>query len=368
VYPQELLRSIEIGEEKDWEFKSARGGVPKSLWETYSAMANTDGGFIVLGVEQRGNELTVRGLDDPNRIRKSFWDTIHNPTKISINLLSDDDVVVKKFTEASLLVVRVPRATRHQRPVYIGQNPLTGTYRRDYDGDYHCSQDEVGRMLADRAEEPADSRILENFGLDDLDESSIQQYRQRLSALRPTHPWLSEDVIGLLRKLGGWRRDRKSGQDGPTVAGLLMFGKAQAIGDPDAVPQYHLDYRERYSEDPEVRWTDRLTIDGTWEANLFQFYQRVIRRLVSDLKTPFELDTSSLFRKDDTVVHEAIREAMVNALIHADYRGQGGIVVDKYPARFEISNPGSLLVSMAQRLRRLYQRQWHQFWQRRRRL
>ena len=61
-----------------------------------------------------------------------------------------------------------------------------------------------------------------------------------------------------------------------------------AIRDISAMPQYHVDYRERLSDDPEVRWTDRLTVDGTWTANLFQFYQRVLSRLFADLKVPFQ--------------------------------------------------------------------------------
>ena len=75
-------------------------------------------------------------------------------------------------------------------------------------------------MLSDRAEEAADSRILDGYGLADLDLPSLHQYRQRFASLKPTHPWLSEDDKGLLIKLGGWRRDRKSGNEGLTVAGL----------------------------------------------------------------------------------------------------------------------------------------------------
>ena len=126
-----------------------------------------------------------------------------------------------------------------------------------------------------------------------------------------------------------------------------MFGKDEAIRDHSAIPQYHVDYRERLSDDPEVRWTDRLTGDGTWTANLFQFYQRVLSRLFADLKVPFQL-RPDMFRKDETIVHEAIREALVNALIHADYRGKGGIVIEKYRDRITLSNPGSLLLPVEQ--------------------
>ena len=202
-------------------------------------------------------------------------------------------------------------------------------------------------MLADQAEEPADSLILEQFTLDDLDLPSLHQYRHRLASRQPTHPWLDADDKGLLRKINGWRSCRKNGNEGLTVAGLLMFGREEAIR--EAVPQYHLDFREKLSTDPQIRWTDRLTLDGTWSGNLYQFYLRVIQRLSADLKLPFQLD-SDLIRKGETVVHVAIREALINTLIHADYQGQGGIIIEKYLDRFEFSNPGSLLISIDQLL------------------
>ena len=347
---QDLLNAIDIGESSDWEFKSAKGGVPSSLWETYSAMANTDGGVIVLGVDEpKTAELSISGLDKPQKTIQDIWNCLNNRNKVSVNLLSQSDVHPLSANGTTVVVIKVPRATRRQRPVFTGQNPLTGTYRRNNEGDYHCTQDEVGRMLADQAEEPADSFILEYFGLDDLDDTSLKQYRQRFASRTPDHPWLSEDTIGLLCKLGGWRRDRSTSKEGLTVAGLLMFGRMETIQSPEAIPGFHLDYREKPADTSKVRWTDRLTLDGTWSGNIFQFYQRVIQKLSADLKIPFHLD-QDLFRRDDTIVHEAIREALVNALIHADYRGQGGIVIDKFPDRFEFSNPGSLLISIRQLL------------------
>ena len=155
-------------------------------------------------------------------------------------------------------------------------------------------------------------------------------------------------VICRLYKLSALRRDRATGLEGATVAGLLMFGRFEALR--DALPGFHVDYRERMSDDPAVRWTDRVVPDGTWENNLFQFYLRVMQRLSGDLRIPFQLDRE-LYRKDDTAVHEALREAVVNALVHADHRGQGGVVMERYPDRTELSNPGSLLVSREQLLK-----------------
>lgn len=345
INPLDILLQLDWAEGDDLEFKSAKGGLPKSLWETYSAMANSHGGVILLGVEDDGR---VSGVGEPRKFKKAFWDTVNNRGKVNLNLCSDADLAEVPHPDGLILAIRVPQASRYQRPVFLGQNPLTGTYRRNFEGDYRCTEQEVGRMLSDRGEEPADSRILEGFGLGDLDLLSLHQYRQRLASHKPTHPWLSEDDKGLLIKVGGWRRDRKIGLEGLTLAGLLMFGRDETLR--EGAPGYHVDYRERLSQDPAERWSDRLTADGTWQPNLFQFYLRVAQRLVADLKLPFQL-SPDLFRKGETEVHEAIREALVNALIHADYHGQGGVVVEKYPDAFEFSNPGTLLVSFDQLLR-----------------
>ena len=83
------------------------------------------------------------------------------------------------------------------------------------------------------------------------------------------------------------------------------------------------------------------------EANLFQFYYRVLLKIYVHLETPFQLGPD-MFRRDETVTHQAVREAVVNALIHADHGGQGGVVIEKRLDRIEISNPGTLLVAPEQ--------------------
>ena len=87
----QILAATQTGEDADWEFKSAQGGLPGSLWETYSAMANTDGGTILLGVENDGK---ISGLRDSSRTQSDFWSTINNRGRVSKNLLTDRDAFV----------------------------------------------------------------------------------------------------------------------------------------------------------------------------------------------------------------------------------------------------------------------------------
>lgn len=350
---QDILSAIGQGEAFDWEFKSAAENLPVSVWETYAAMANTDGGTIVLGIKEAGGTFTVGGVRNVAHTLKTFWDTVNNRGKVSVNLLSDRDVSVHALDGKTLVVIQVPRAGRRQRPVFLNQNPLTGTYRRNYEGDYRCPDDVVRRMLSDQSEEPADALLLPHFGLDDLHSDSLRQYRNRFASRAPDHPWLSEDNRDFLRKLGGWARRRDTGEEGLTVAGLLMFGGEDALNDPAHGLKYHLDYRERRGDSIADRWHDRLTIDGTWPPNLFQFFQRAFPRLTADLKLPFAYappppPASDPMRVGSSPAHEAVQEAFVNSLIHADYRGQGGVVAERFPDRLELSNPGTLMVSLEQ--------------------
>jgi hypothetical protein len=120
-----------------------------------------------------------------------------------------------------------------------------------------------------------------------------------------------------------------------------MFGKLRSIL--DAVPQYLVDYQERRPEDDDgTRWADRVTTDGTWSGNLYDFFQIVIQKLYRDLKVPFKLSGPS--RIDDTPVHEALREALTNTLVHADYSGTVPILVVKRPDMFAFRNPGTMRV------------------------
>ncbi|WP_052361906.1 RNA-binding domain-containing protein [Geminisphaera colitermitum] len=342
----DILQAARIGENSDWEFKSASGGLPGSLWETYSAMANTEGGTIVLGVSEKTGQTRLDGLsaEQAEHLRRDLWNTVRNRGKVNIDLLREEDVQVIPAGSTFLILIRVPRASRTQRPVYLNAQPLGNTYRRRHEGDFRCTEEEVRRMFADAGTTPPDYRVLPGFSLADLDPTSLTQYRQRLRSTKGDHPWLALDEQALLEKLGGWRMDRESGQSGLTLAGLLMFGKSEALRDPAALPRFMVDYREKL--EPGLRWTDREHPDGTWEGNLFQFYQRVWPKLARGLSVPFKLEDGQ--RKDETPVHEALREAFVNALIHADHSAPGGVVVERYADRYVFENPGTLLVSFDQ--------------------
>ena len=126
--------------------------MPRSLWETYSSFANTSGGLIVLGVEERGRQLHVVGVPNPDKLLEDLWNAVNNPKKVSSNILSERDVEIVRLEGKAVVSIAVPRADRHVRPVFIENNPLTGTYRRNHSGDYRCSYEAVRSMMRDAAD------------------------------------------------------------------------------------------------------------------------------------------------------------------------------------------------------------------------
>ena len=144
----DLLNIEKYKENNQIEAKKATGGLPESIWETYSAFANTSGGVILLGVEEYPDKsLHPVDLPEPEWLVMDFWDNIENPSKVSLNILNEKDVTIHNINGSHIIVIDVPEALPKQKPIYIGDNIISGTYRRDGDGDYRCNFGESLEML-----------------------------------------------------------------------------------------------------------------------------------------------------------------------------------------------------------------------------
>lgn len=137
------------------EAKKATGGLPKSIWETYSAFANTLGGVILLGVEEYPDKsLHPVDLSDTDWMLSDLHEGLSDPAVVSANILSEEDIQVQTVEDKRIIVITVPRASRSQKPVYIGGDPYTGSYLRNGEGDYRCTPEEVQAMLRGASSEP----------------------------------------------------------------------------------------------------------------------------------------------------------------------------------------------------------------------
>jgi ATP-dependent DNA helicase RecG len=341
-----------LSESSELEFKLAQGKegqgkLPDDFWPTYSAMANCRGGYVVLGIREKKGEFSVAGIPDINIVRKQLFDLVGSRKKVNVNLLTEQSAQIVSLEGKEVLIVEIPIARREQKPVYLNNQPISETWLRMHDGDHRCTEEQVRRMMSEQVEESRDNRVFENFDMNDISLESLLAYRNLLSASNPVHPALELDNFAFLRSIGGYRKDRQTNVEGMTLAGILMFGTWEAIQ--DAAPNYFVDYQERPAARTERRWVDRLCPDGTWSGNVFDFYRRTYRKLIADLKIPFELKEG--IRQDDTQIHTALREALVNTLVHADYTGRVSIMVVKRPDLFGFRNPGLMRIPPEQAIK-----------------
>lgn len=340
---KEFLNTLQLEENHERECKLAEGGLPESIWETYSAFANTDGGTILLGVKEYRDSFLVNGLTDRQiaKYQKNFWSVLNDRNKISKNILLNHHVKIVVYEGKNLLQIDVPAADRHDKPVYIGTDPMKGTYRRDYEGDFLCTEAAVRAMFADQRDISVDSEILEEMELDALNADTIKGYRVIFEQLHEGHPWNKLMKDEFLIKLKAAAKNKK-GFVSPTVAGLLMFGDAYRIT--DVFPDYFLDYREE-CDDKNVRWLYRThSNEGDWSGNLFDFFYKVTNRIDDDVAVPF-VNRRDGVRVDRVDVHDALSEAVANALVHANYYGKRGIVIVKHGKKITISNPGTIRIT-----------------------
>ncbi|MBO7595492.1 MAG: putative DNA binding domain-containing protein [Bacteroidales bacterium] len=330
------------------EGKSAKGGFPDSFWESYSAFANSDGGVIILGVEEDSNgKLCIKdGLKDAPKMKETFWKLVNNRQKISHNIVLEKCVYILESDGKQILVVEIPRAERTVRPVYKGNDPRNGTYKRFGTGDHLCTAEEVGAMLRDSSISPLDAVAVEDINLTALNMETVRGYRQMFKLTNPSHLWNTLDDEIFLRRI----RATGAAQDGqyhPTEAGLLMFGYEYEIT--RRFPQYFLDYQEDRKVVGVAQWKDRIvSSSGDWSGNLFDFAMKILTKLQSDLKIPFVV--KGFQRIDDTPLHRLMREAVTNCLVHADYYGRQGIVVSKNSDGFIFANPGGMRIPTSEAL------------------
>ena len=178
------------------EAKKALGGLPHSIWETYCAFANTLGGVILLGVEEYPDRsLHAVDLPAPEEMIQQFWERISDPRKVSVNILTDQQVEIQRVGGKRIIVITVPRAQRLDRPVYMDGDPMTGSYRRNGEGDYRCTREEVEGMLRDAAARTWDMTALEKLEMAALNEGTIRRYRAQMQALRPGYVWEESTLV-----------------------------------------------------------------------------------------------------------------------------------------------------------------------------
>lgn len=151
IHLSEFTENLEV-EAKLARGRDGQGALPESIWETYSAFANTRGGTIFLGVGERHDQFFADGIPCPEKVEAELWQILKDPTKVSHNILDQSQIRTHVLPNGqSILIIVVPQAPSKLKPIHIGGSLYDGSYKRHESGDYHLEREEVEQMLAEQS-------------------------------------------------------------------------------------------------------------------------------------------------------------------------------------------------------------------------
>ncbi|MFD9702660.1 ATP-binding protein [Lentzea sp. NPDC059081] len=316
-------------EMSDVEVKSAAGGLPKSVVETLSAFANTNGGTLVLGLDENDGFRPVR-LADATKSRDDLAacasDCLHPPLRITVDVVELEGLPV--------VVAEIDPLPSDHRPCYVESKGIaTGSFVRVGDGDRRMTQTEIGLAIANRGQPRHDLDPVAEAVIGDLDRVSfgrtVERVRQTSRAFRDL------DEVSALERLRVLVRT-ENGMLVPSIGGLLTFGTYPQQFFPQltvSVVVYSGDATgPRFDDNPVIRGPVPELVDET---------MAVLRR---HMRVRTHVDDSGRREQLDYPM-EAVREAVVNALLHRDYSGgtRGTQVqIELHPDRLLVRSPGGL--------------------------
>lgn len=338
----DILNTLDENERPEAKRGSAIG---PSVLETICAFANEpglQGGTLLLGVARDESDLfssyVVEGVEQPDALSANLATQCREQFNLPVRVQVSSEQIGGK----TVLVVTVPEAQPGDKPVFITSRGLPkGAFRRVGSTDQQCTEDDLLALYQGRQIESYDGNMLPDTTLSDLAPEAIEDYRKvraEANADAEELRWSDED---LLESLGCTRRD--NGVLLPTVAGLLLFGKPQALR--RVFPMTRVDYirvpGKEWVPDPERRF-DSLEI----RDYLFRAIRRALAAVLDDLPKSFGLAEGDAQRTDTPrIPQRVLREGIVNALMHRSYRTHAPIQIIRYANRIEIHNPGHSLKS-----------------------
>lgn len=295
----DLYKIIQQREGLRIEFKEAQSNVPTSFYETVVSFSNTDGGTILLGVDDEG---TVIGIDPASETKLKKDITTALNTSECIN----PSIYIQPFTlqhpDGLVLVVQIPISSQmHDHKGRI--------YSRDFESDLDITNNDQrkGDLYLRKRNFFTEAQIYPALSMDDLDPALFDKARQIIRGYKSDHPWLFIKNEDLLRESVLWRKDFTSASEGLTLAAALIFGKDTTIQ--SLLPAYKVEAMVRIAD--KDRWDDRLTL----RTNLIDTYLGLKQFVNKHLPEKFHLDGGQRIDLRDII----FREVIANVVIHREY-------------------------------------------------
>jgi len=298
---QEIENIIRQGEGLKIEFKEASDSVPKSFYETVASFSNTDGGSILLGVNDNGEVLGIQE-GAAVKLQKDIITALNSRDCINPPLYIQPYTVNHPIGE--IMVIQIPASSQvHDHTGRI--------YSREFESDLDVTENhqKVSDLYLRKRNFFTESQIIPHLTMDDLDENLFDKARQLIRNYRSDHPWLLVSNEQMLKDSVLWRKDFMNGQEGLTLAAALIFGKDLTIQ--SILPAYKVEAMVRIKNTD--RWDDR--INPPLRTNLIDTYL-LLKKFVNDhLPEKFYMEGDQRIDLRDKI----FREVIGNVIVHREY-------------------------------------------------
>ena len=313
------------------EFKKAKDGVPENLYDTLSSFSNTSGGIIIFGVDEKNN-YDICGITNPDIFQKKITEqSLMMEPKIR------PIITICEYDGKIIASAEIPELDVFNKPCYYsGKGKMKGSYIRVGDADLPMTDYEIYSFDAFKYKTEDELRSKERIEKDIFNEISINSFLDKIISVKPNLINLDRDTIlkmnGIIDK-----------NNYPTVCGILNFGKYPQIFSPNLdIVAVRCSTNEYGIEDQNgIRFLDNKRLDGT----ISEMLKLAISFVINNIKKATRINDSGI--REDVLEYpiKAIREIILNALIHRDYSihtENEPIRLTIFDDRIEISNPGGL--------------------------
>lgn len=312
------------------ELKSSSKGVTEKLYDTISSFSNQDtGGVIVFGINEE--DYKPCGVLDAELVQKKVGEQCEEMVPVVRPVLSCASIDGKKIVTAE-----VPSADYSDRPVYWKKAGLTkGSWIRVGDMDKRMSDYEIYKYQAYKKGIHDDQRIIEN-GWALLDEELLSRYLDWVTiGKKNLFEHVSRDKMQELFRI--------TQHEKPTLGAFLVFSQfPQAVFNNLCVTAVAIPGKERGDKLSDgTRFLDNKRINGSIPSMLSETMDFILKNTANRTV----IDSSGIRKDMEQYPPEAVREALLNALIHRDYSvfsENSPIRVEIFTDRLEITSPGGL--------------------------
>jgi ATP-dependent DNA helicase RecG len=316
-----------------------------SILESICAFSNEpglEGGYIILGVEGAEQtlfpdlkEYRVVGVSQPEKVSDDIATQCASVFNIPVRIV----ITTENINGARVVVIYVPELQPSEKPLYFKARGLPqGAFRRIGSTDQKCTEDDLLIFYQNRNYQTYESLVIPEASVEhDIDKSTLEEYRSIRSQASPSAPelnWNNEDLL-----IGLNCATRQDGKLRLTACGILIFGTQVALR--RFFPMTRVDYirvsGKEWVSDPSKRFDDFIETRDP----LIRTIKKLVPIILGDLPRSFSLPQGHLMREEIPAVPElALREAIVNAVMHRSYSIHAPTQIIRYSNRLEIRNPG----------------------------